>query len=120
MLPLPFGLPRLSCTGGDSNPHWTVSQTAASAVGLPVRTGSGTRTRNPSLIKQPLYLELPRLVVSLPGMLIAIVPVLVLVIGILLWALATNPVLKEAGRIMFFCGLLVVCFVAARYNFRVL
>ena len=52
-------------------------------------------------------------------MLIAILPVIVLVLGLLLWALSSNPVPKEAGRIMFFCGLLVVCFVAAKYSVRV-
>jgi Na+/phosphate symporter len=52
-------------------------------------------------------------------MLIAIFPLLILVLGILLWALATNPVLKEAGRIMFFCGLLVVCFIAAKQAIRI-
>jgi len=40
-------------------------------------------------------------------MLYAILPVLVLVIGLLLWALATNPIVKEAGRLMFATGLFV-------------
>jgi hypothetical protein len=37
----------------------------------------------------------------------AILPVMVLVIGLLLWALASNPVVKEAGRLMFATGLFV-------------
>ena len=51
-------------------------------------------------------------------MLIAIVPILVLVVGLLMWALAANPKLQEAGRLMFFCGLLVSCFVVSRVTFR--
>ncbi len=53
------------------------------------------------------------------GMLITIIPVLILVIGILIWALASNPLVKEAGRIMFFCGMLVLTFALARVTWRV-
>jgi len=37
-------------------------------------------------------------------MLIASVPFLVLIAGLLMWALAANPKVQEAGRLMFFCG----------------
>jgi len=47
-------------------------------------------------------------------MLIAIVPVVVLVLGLLLWALAAKPLVAEAGRLMFGCGLLVALLVATR------
>jgi hypothetical protein len=50
-------------------------------------------------------------------MLIAIVPLVVLIVGLLLFALSNaNATVKETGRIMLFCGLLVFCFVAARYT----
>ena len=32
-------------------------------------------------------------------------PIVVLIAGLLLWALATAPIPKDAGRIMFACGL---------------
>lgn len=41
--------------------------------------------------------------------LVAFVPILVAVAGALLWALAGNPKLSEAGRIAFACGLLAAC-----------
>lgn len=45
---------------------------------------------------------------------IVLVPVIVLVLGLLMWSLAkTNPIVSEAGRIMFFCGVLVFTLVAA-------
>lgn len=37
-------------------------------------------------------------------MIIAYVPLLIALIGLLLWALASNATVKEAGRILFFCG----------------
>jgi Na+/phosphate symporter len=47
-------------------------------------------------------------------MLIAIIPLLILVVGLLMYALAANPKVQEAGRIMFFCGMLVITFVLAK------
>jgi Na+/phosphate symporter len=44
----------------------------------------------------------------------ALLPALVAVAGALVYALATNPKLSEMGRLMFGCGLLVCCFIAAR------
>lgn len=45
---------------------------------------------------------------------IVLVPVIVLVLGLLMWALAkTNPLIQEAGKIMFTCGMLVFTLVAA-------
>lgn len=38
-------------------------------------------------------------------MLIAIWPLVFLVVGLLVWALASNAKVAEAGRITFFCGL---------------
>ncbi len=38
---------RLTCPGWDSNPHWTVFETAASAVGLPGRASEATRVSEP-------------------------------------------------------------------------
>ncbi len=47
-------------------------------------------------------------------MAIAIFPVILLVIGILLYFVSTNVKAQEVGRIMFFCGLLVLTFVLSR------
>jgi hypothetical protein len=47
-------------------------------------------------------------------MLIAIVPVVVLILGLLIWALAANPVPKEAGRLMFFAGMFIAVWISAR------
>lgn len=44
---------------------------------------------------------------------IAIIPLIVCIVGLLLWALATNAILKRAGEYMFACGLLVTLFVVA-------
>jgi Na+/phosphate symporter len=41
-------------------------------------------------------------------MAIAVVPLVVLVVGLLMWALASNPKIAEAGKIMFFCGVLIL------------
>ncbi len=47
-------------------------------------------------------------------MAIAIFPIIVAVIGILLWFVSGNGKVQEVGRLMFFCGLLVLCFVLSR------
>lgn len=47
-------------------------------------------------------------------MLIAIVPVLVLVVGLLVWAVSTNPVVKDAGRGAFFIGLFFTVWITTR------
>ena len=52
-------------------------------------------------------------------MLIAIIPIVALILGILLWALAANPLVKEAGRLTFFCGMLVTLLVAAHYTVHI-
>lgn len=52
-------------------------------------------------------------------MLIAIVPVLVLIAGLLLWILASNPKLAEAGRILFFCGAFLTTQVLAETTIRI-
>lgn len=49
-----------------------------------------------------------------PLVVAALLPALVAVAGALVYALATNPKLSEMGRLMFGCGLLVCCFIAAR------
>jgi len=51
-------------------------------------------------------------------MLIAIIPIVVLVVGLLMWVLATNPVVKEAGKIMFFCGMFVTTLTAAHVTWK--
>jgi Na+/phosphate symporter len=43
-------------------------------------------------------------------MVVAIVPFVIAIIGLLLWVFASNPKLAEAGRILFFCGSLVLTF----------
>jgi len=52
-------------------------------------------------------------------MLITIIPVVILVLGLLMWALATAPIVKDAGRIMFACGMLVLTLALARVTWRV-
>ena len=44
---------------------------------------------------------------------IAIVPLLAAIAGVLLYALASNVVLKEVGRGLFWCGTLVTLLVLA-------
>lgn len=34
---------------------------------------------------------------------------LILVVGLLMWVIAAHAKIQEAGRIMFFCGLLAIC-----------
>lgn len=46
-------------------------------------------------------------------MVIAIIPAVVCAVGVLVWALATNALLKRVGEYMFACGLLVTLFVVA-------
>ena len=51
-------------------------------------------------------------------MVIAIIPVLVLIIGLLMYFASANPKVQETGRIMFFCGLLVVLFLVGNTTVR--
>jgi hypothetical protein len=44
--------------------------------------------------------------------------VLIAVLGLLLWALATNALVKRAGEIAFTCGLLATCFGLIGHVFR--
>ena len=50
---------------------------------------------------------------------IAWLPVIVLVLGLLLYVLPVNAKLQELGRIMFFCGLLALCFAYAGRTVRI-
>ncbi len=52
-------------------------------------------------------------------MFIAIVPIIAVVLGILLWALASAPLVKESGKIIFAAGVLVTLLVAAHYTVHV-
>jgi Na+/phosphate symporter len=47
-------------------------------------------------------------------MLVAIWPLIILIAGALLWVLATNPIVKDMGRIAFAVGLLVTCLVVSK------
>lgn len=52
---------------------------------------------------------------------IAIFPLVVLIVGLLIYfAAAANPKLAEVGRLMFACGLLVLCFSLAGKTLRLL
>ena len=53
-------------------------------------------------------------------MAIAWFPILVALIGVLLWFISANGKVQEAGRIMFFCGLLSLCFALSREVVRLL
>ncbi len=53
-------------------------------------------------------------------MFIAIFPILAIIVGLLMWALAkTNPLVQEAGKILFAAGVLVTLLVAAHYTVHV-
>jgi hypothetical protein len=41
-------------------------------------------------------------------MVIAVIPLIFAIIGILMWVLATNPIVKEAGRLVFFAAFLAL------------
>lgn len=45
--------------------------------------------------------------VYLGRMLIAWVPLIAVIVGLLLWALASKPLVQRCGEILFFCGTLV-------------
>lgn len=51
-------------------------------------------------------------------MAVAVAPMAVAVAGLLLWALASNPKASEAGRILFFCGVLVLTASMAKETVR--
>ncbi len=51
-------------------------------------------------------------------MLSIILPLLVLVVGLLLWALATNPIVKDFGRMMAGVGLFFVVALASHSTVR--
>ena len=41
-------------------------------------------------------------------MLIAVIPLLIMIVDLLLWVLASNAKVSEAGRLLFFCGAFVL------------
>jgi hypothetical protein len=53
------------------------------------------------------------------AMVFAIVPFVVLVIGILVWALASNPLVKDAGRIWFIIGSFFVVWVLSKVVLKI-
>jgi hypothetical protein len=52
-------------------------------------------------------------------MLIAIFPLVILIVGLLLWVLASNPKVSEAGRLLFFCGAFVLTWKLGGETFRI-
>lgn len=52
-------------------------------------------------------------------MLISWVVVLIALAGLLVYALAANAKVGEIGRIAFFCGLLVICWLLAGKSIRI-
>lgn len=52
-------------------------------------------------------------------MLSILVPLAIAVAGLLFWALSTNTKVAEAGRIAFFCGLLVLTAVLANTTWHI-
>ncbi len=53
-------------------------------------------------------------------MITMLAPAIVLAVGLLLYALATNGKVQEIGRIMFFCGMLVVTYLLASHSVALL
>lgn len=51
-------------------------------------------------------------------MAVAVAPLAIAVLGLLMWVLASNPKVSEAGRILFFCGALVLTMSLAKETFR--
>lgn len=43
-------------------------------------------------------------------MAIALFPLAVAIIGLLMWVLSSNSKVAEAGKIMFLCGVMALCF----------
>jgi Na+/phosphate symporter len=54
------------------------------------------------------------------GMLVSWVVLLIALVGLVLYLVPTNPGAKEIGRLMFACGLLVLCFALAGKTVRLL
>ncbi len=52
------------------------------------------------------------------GMLYAAIPVIVLVAGLLCWALASNAIVKDAGRYLFIIGAAVTVWLAGHGSMR--
>lgn len=51
-------------------------------------------------------------------MLIAVIPLVFAIIGVLMWVLATNPIVKDIGRITFACSMLALMFAFAGQTIR--
>lgn len=51
-------------------------------------------------------------------MLIAYFPVLFALVGLLMWVLSSNPKVSEAGKLMFFAGILATCFAMSGHTWR--
>jgi hypothetical protein len=47
---------------------------------------------------------------------IAYLPLFVCIVGLLIWALASNPKISEAGKIAYGCGLLAFLFQVAGHS----
>jgi hypothetical protein len=52
-------------------------------------------------------------------MTITLFPILLIILGLLLWLIPGGPKRQEAGKICFFCGLLVLTWVFARHMTRI-
>lgn len=53
------------------------------------------------------------------GMLIAVVPLIFAIVGLLMWVLAGNPIVKEAGRLMFFGAFLALMFAFSKQTLTI-
>lgn len=51
-------------------------------------------------------------------MVVAIAPLVIAVVGLLMWVLSANPKVSEAGKILFFCGTLVLTMSLASKTFH--
>lgn len=52
-------------------------------------------------------------------MLIAVIPLIFAILGLLMWVLATNPIVKDAGRLMFFGAFLALMFAFSRQTLTI-
>lgn len=52
-------------------------------------------------------------------MVIAVIPLITAVVGLLMWVLAANPKVAEAGRLMFFAGIFVLTLAFAKQTISI-
>jgi hypothetical protein len=52
-------------------------------------------------------------------MIIAVAPLVLAIVGLLVWVMAANPKASEAGKILFFCGVLALALSFSGKSFHI-